>query len=159
MKSYLSLGSNIGNTRKNIDSALQNLQQDSKIKIIKKSSYYKTEPVGYKDQEWFLNIVIEIETTYTPYELLKKCNEIEKELKRERVIRWGPRTIDIDILLYENFTSTDESLTIPHPRMTERGFVMIPLFEIAKDLTINNKPIKFYMNKFKEDVIKQTEEF
>ncbi|BBE31723.1 2-amino-4-hydroxy-6-hydroxymethyldihydropteridine diphosphokinase [Tepiditoga spiralis] len=154
MKSYLSLGSNMGNTKKNIDSALQKLQQDSKINITKKSSYYKTEPVGYKNQEWFLNIVIEIETTYTPYELLKKCNEIEKDLKRKRIIRWGPRTIDIDILLYENFTSNDKKLTVPHPRMTERGFVMIPLFEIVPEIKINNKPIKTYMKKFDEDVIK-----
>ena len=109
--------------------------------MITKSSYYETEPVGYEDQDWFLNGVIQIETTLEPKKLLEFCQSIEKQLKRKRIIRWGPRTIDVDILLYEHYNSDEEILTLPHPRMKERAFVMIPLFEIAPDLIINGIPI------------------
>ena len=98
------------------------------------SSIYETDPVGYVDQDAFLNIVVELETSLTPHELLKKCNEIEAELGRTREIHWGPRTVDLDILLYNEENMKTENLIIPHPRMTERGFVLIPLVEINPDL-------------------------
>ncbi|RKD32972.1 2-amino-4-hydroxy-6-hydroxymethyldihydropteridine diphosphokinase [Thermohalobacter berrensis] len=141
-KAYLGLGSNIGDKKYYIDSALKFLNENENINVTKVSSYYETEPVGYKEQDCFLNVVAKIETSFSPYDLLEYCNHIEQKLKRKRLIRWGPRTIDIDILLYENFTSDDEKLTIPHPRMTERAFVMIPLYEIAQDLVIEGKSIK-----------------
>ncbi|SHJ97691.1 2-amino-4-hydroxy-6-hydroxymethyldihydropteridine diphosphokinase [Paramaledivibacter caminithermalis] len=141
-KAYLGLGSNIDDKRKNIDMAVDMLRNSKDIKIINISSYYETEPVGYHDQDWFLNIVVEIDTSLEPYKLLEFCNYIEEKLKRKRIIRWGPRTIDVDILLYEGFDSEDEKLTLPHPRMTERAFVMVPLYEIAPDIKINNIDIK-----------------
>lgn len=141
-KVYLGIGGNIGNKRENINQCIDLLNRHEEIKVNKISSYYETEPVGYTDQDWFLNVVVEIETSIEPYDLLKYCNQIEEQLKRKRVIRWGPRTIDVDILLYEDFTSTDEKLTVPHPRMTQRAFVMIPLYEIAKDIKINGIEIK-----------------
>ena len=141
VKAYLGLGSNMGDTRKNLDIAVDLLKSSKNITVIKVSSYYETEPVGYVEQDWFLNIVVQIETNFEPEELLVFCQQIEEVLKRKRIIRWGPRTIDVDILLYEHYTSNEESLTIPHPRMTERAFVMIPLYEIAPDLVIEGKSI------------------
>jgi 2-amino-4-hydroxy-6-hydroxymethyldihydropteridine diphosphokinase len=140
-KAYLGLGGNIGDKKANIDGAIELLRQNKGIEVGKISSYYETEPVGYEDQEWFMNVVIEVETELSPYELLEACQEIENELKRVRLIRWGPRTIDVDILLYEDFNSKDEKLTVPHPRMTERAFVLVPLYEINKELDINEKNI------------------
>lgn len=154
-KVYLGLGSNMGNTRENIDNAIKILGQHDRIKIVKKSSYYETEPVGYKDQEWFLNRVVQIDTTLSPYDLLLYCHFIENQLKRKRIIRWGPRTIDVDILLYEDFISDDEKLTIPHPRMLERAFVMIPLYEIAPCQEINGQKIKEIMENFKGEEIRK----
>lgn len=140
-KAYLGLGSNMGNTKQNLQSAIDSLESFEGVTILKKSSYYETEPVGYDDQDWFLNLVIELETTLEPKELLVLCQTVEELLKRKRIIRWGPRTIDVDILLYENYRSNEEILTVPHPRMTERAFVMIPLYEIAPNLMIGDSPI------------------
>ncbi len=139
-KIYLSLGSNIGDTKYNLDQAVELLKE--KINIFKQSSYYETEPVGYKDQDWFLNIVIEGETDLTPEDLLKFTQSIEEKMKRVKTIRFGPRIIDLDILLYEKEVIETKDLIIPHPRMEERAFVMLPLYEIAPNLTIKNKKIE-----------------
>jgi len=157
VKAYLGLGSNMGDTQKNIDTAITLLKHTEGIEVIRQSSYYETEPVGYTDQEWFLNIVLEIKTDLAPKDLLKVCQGIENELKRKRIIRWGPRTIDVDILLYENYTSDEEYLTIPHPRMTERAFVMVPLYEIASNLNINNMPISDIVKNLKGEEIRKVE--
>ncbi len=154
-KAYLGLGSNMGNKKENIDSAIGLLREHHQINITKISSYYQTEPVGYKDQDWFLNIVVQVDTSLVPYALLAYCNQIEEKLKRERKIRWGPRTIDIDILLYEKYISNEEKLTVPHPRMVERSFVMIPLYEIAPDLEIEGKPIKEIIDRLKGEKIER----
>lgn len=157
-KAYLGIGGNIGDKKENIKKTLELLGNHEAIEITNISSYYETEPVGYTDQDWFLNIVAEIETSLDPYELLKYGNYVEAELKRERIIRWGPRTIDVDILLYEGFTSDDEKLTVPHPRMCERAFVMVPLYEIAKDIQINGKNIKDIVENLKGEAIRKLEE-
>jgi 2-amino-4-hydroxy-6-hydroxymethyldihydropteridine diphosphokinase len=141
-RAYLGLGGNIGDVKANIQEALRLLQANNAVKLMKQSSYYETAPVGFEQQAWFLNIVIEIETELPPYELLELCNKVEYQLKRERLIRWGPRTIDIDILLYEGFESNDPKLIVPHPRMHERAFVIIPLYEIAPNLFIKNQGIR-----------------
>lgn len=131
---YLSLGSNIGNRLDYLRKSVQLLQKTGSIRVNKVSSIYETDPVGYVDQAAFLNIVVEIQTQLTPHELLKKCNEIEEELGRTREVRWGPRTVDLDILLYNEENVKTENLIIPHPRMTERGFVLVPLVELNPDL-------------------------
>jgi 2-amino-4-hydroxy-6-hydroxymethyldihydropteridine diphosphokinase len=141
-RAYLGLGGNIGNVKENIEEALRLLQSNGNLKVLKISSCYQTAPVGYVEQDWFLNIAAEIQTELPPYELLEHINNVEQQLKRERLIRWGPRTIDIDILLYDNFESNTDRLTIPHPRMTERAFVIIPLLEIAPNLNIKGQSIK-----------------
>ncbi|WP_144513499.1 2-amino-4-hydroxy-6-hydroxymethyldihydropteridine diphosphokinase [Bacillus sp. FJAT-22090] len=132
---YVSLGSNIGNRLHYLQRAVQLLRESSRIEVEKVSSIYETDPVGYVDQSPFLNMVVELKTSLSPHELLKKCNEIEAELGRTREIHWGPRTVDLDILLYNEEIMKTESLLIPHPRMTERGFVLIPLVEINPVLT------------------------
>lgn len=154
-KAYLSLGSNIGDKKNNLHSAIKLLKENENIKVNIISSLYETEPVGFVEQDKFYNIVVEISTSLNPYKLLEYLNEIEEKLFRERIIRWGPRTIDIDILLYDNFISDDEKLTIPHPRMKERAFVMIPLYEVSKDVLINNKKIEFLMQELDNSGIKR----
>jgi len=131
---YIGLGSNMGDKSGNIQKALVLLGQFSKIKVVKKSSLYETEPVGYEDQDWFVNAVAELETGLSPQELLDALMKIEQDMGRKREIKWGPRTIDLDILLYNQLCLNEPDLIIPHPRMHERAFVLVPLAEIAPDV-------------------------
>lgn len=155
-KVYISMGSNIGNKKENLDRAVEILKE--KLKITRISSYYETEPVGYKEQDWFINIVLEALTDISPHELLEFCQGIEKEMKRVKTIRFGPRIIDVDILLYEGFESDEEELTIPHPRMKERAFVMHPLNEIAPELIIGGEPIGEIIKNLKGEQIRKSED-
>jgi len=129
---YLSLGSNLGHREANIASALKMLGQEAWI--LKVSSLYETEPVGYKDQPWFLNCVCSVETDLSPQALLKFVKAIERKLGRREDIRFGPRLIDIDILFYNSLILDSPDLIIPHPRLVERAFVLLPLREIAPAL-------------------------
>lgn len=129
---YLSLGSNLGHREANIKSALKMLGQEARI--IKVSSLYETEPVGYKDQPWFLNLVCVVETELAPQALLKFVKAVERKLGRKSTRRFGPRVIDIDILFYHDLVLDSPDLTIPHPRLAERAFVLVPLKEIASRL-------------------------
>jgi len=129
-KVYIGLGSNVGDKKKYLNSALKMINEDE-TKVIKVSDFYQTKPVGYVDQEDFLNCTAEIKTVLPPAELMEYLIGIENVLKRERKIRWGPRTIDLDILLYDNEIISLEEVTIPHPRMHERFFVLEPLCQIA----------------------------
>lgn len=131
--SYLSLGSNLGDRETNIASALKMLGQETQI--LKVSSLYETEPVGYKDQPWFLNCVCAVETELSPQALLKFAKAIERNLGWERTIRFGPRAIDIDILFYDGLILDSSDLVIPHPRLAERAFVLVPLKEITPGLS------------------------
>jgi len=127
-KAYLSLGSNIENREDFLKKAIFEIKKIAKI--IKKSKIYETSPVGYKKQGDFLNMVIKIVTTLKPQELFEKIQKIERELGRERKIKNGPRTIDIDILTFEDTIIDEPNLKIPHPRMHERKFVLVPLLEL-----------------------------
>lgn len=127
---YLALGSNIEPREHYLKETIRLLNEEG-VQVGLVSSIYETEPVGYTDQPEFLNMVVEAKTKLSPVELLQTCQRIEKQLGRKREIRWGPRTVDIDILLYNNEVIESEELTIPHPRMHERGFVLVPLHEIA----------------------------
>ncbi|MFJ7828491.1 2-amino-4-hydroxy-6-hydroxymethyldihydropteridine diphosphokinase [Psychrobacillus sp. NPDC096623] len=131
---FISLGSNIGNRLDYLQQAVRLLQQVEQVNVINVSSVYETDPVGYENQAAFLNMVVEIETLLSPHEILKRCNEIEAQLGRTRDIHWGPRTVDLDILLYNEENMKTEDLIIPHPRMMERGFVLIPLVELQANL-------------------------
>lgn len=130
-RSYLALGSNLDNRQTNIIEAINRLSLIPEIVVVKRSSLYETEPVGYEDQHWFINAVIEISTILSPRRLLEVCLRIEDEMGRVRSIQKGPREIDIDILLYNELIVNEKDLKIPHPAMHERRFVLVPLFEIA----------------------------
>lgn len=156
---YLSFGSNLGNKLENIRQALKLLNETNGIKITKVSSIYETAPVGGVEQDYFLNGVCELETELTPYELLEAIQSIEYALKRVRKVHWGPRTLDLDILLFEDTVMNEARLTIPHPYMHERSFVLIPMNEIAPDVThpVLHKTIHEMVFEDK-DVIKISEE-
>lgn len=128
--SYLSLGSNMGDRLDMLKQAVRLLMEHPAIEIAAISSLYETEPVGFTAQEPFLNMVVHVQTDLSPLELLDFCQEVEQQLQRKRVVRWGPRTIDLDILLYNQEKIASERLVVPHPRMHERAFVLIPLLEV-----------------------------
>ena len=132
---YLSLGSNVGNRVENLRAAMRKLCGQG-ITVKRTSAVYETEPVDNAEQGWFLNCVAEMSTTLEPLELLHTLQQIEKELGRERTIPKGPRTIDMDILLYDDRIMSTLELTIPHPRMLQRRFVLEPLCEVAPSLLI-----------------------
>ncbi|MBO9131326.1 2-amino-4-hydroxy-6-hydroxymethyldihydropteridine diphosphokinase [Bacillus sp. 165] len=127
---FISLGSNIGNRFDYLKQAVSLLHEQSEIFVEDISSVYETDPVGYTDQDKFLNIIIKISTSLSPDELLRITQSVECELGRKREIRWGPRTIDLDILLYNQENIETEQLIVPHPRMFERAFVLVPLIEL-----------------------------
>lgn len=151
-KAFVGLGSNIGSRAKYLEDAIQLLDEHSEIQVTKKSSIYETEPVGYLDQEAFLNMVIEVETTLVNLDLLAVCQGIEKELGRKRTVINGPRTVDLDILLFNNENRTLEKLIIPHPRLKERAFVLVPLGEIAPNRKIptDGQVVKDVLEKLSE---------
>ncbi|TCS80137.1 2-amino-4-hydroxy-6-hydroxymethyldihydropteridine diphosphokinase [Tepidibacillus fermentans] len=129
---FLGLGSNMGDREDYLQQAIDRLDSHPHIRVINNSPIYETEPFGYRDQPYFLNMVVEVETELNAHELLQITQTIEKELGRKREIHWGPRTIDIDILLYGNEIIVSPELTIPHPYMRERLFVLKPLYDIYK---------------------------
>lgn len=133
---YLSLGSNLGDRKAQLQEAVRLLQSNPSISNMKMSSIYETAPVGYLNQDAFLNLVIRLETSLSPLGLLDACQEIEQALHRERLVRWGPRTVDLDVLLYGQEQLATERLTIPHPRMYERAFVLVPLQELMPSLIL-----------------------
>lgn len=132
---YLSLGSNLGDRISNIQQAVNFLINDSSIKVLKTSSFYETEPWGGVSKNWFANAVIRIETNLTHVELLKVTQNIEAKLGRDRSkeIRWGERSLDIDILFYDDLIFQNEILTIPHKELHKRAFVLVPMLEIAEN--------------------------
>ena len=131
VKAYLGLGSNIGNRELQLNEAIKILHDYQGIQVTQVSHIYETEPVGYTNQPKFLNLCIEIETELNPQSLLKCCLTTEQQLHRKREIRWGPRTLDIDILLFGDQIIEQDNLSVPHPRMKERSFVLIPLNDIT----------------------------
>ncbi len=128
---YIGLGSNMGDKLGTCRRAIEMLGKAGRL--VKVSSFYCTEPVGYANQEDFVNAVAAIETLLSPAALLARCHVIEDALGRSRLVRWGPRTIDLDILFYGDQVINDAELTIPHPLMATRAFVLIPLAEIAPE--------------------------
>ncbi|MCR4605569.1 MAG: 2-amino-4-hydroxy-6-hydroxymethyldihydropteridine diphosphokinase [Eubacterium sp.] len=128
---YLSLGANLGEREDNIQSALEILKEDEKIDVLKVADIIETKPYGVTDQPDFLNTCVCIKTLYSPHEMLDKIHETEKEKKRLRIKHWGPRTLDIDIIYYDDLVLQGEDLIIPHADMHNREFVLKPLAQIA----------------------------
>lgn len=128
-RAFLGLGTNIGDRRRHLLDAVQQTPD-----LVRASSVYETEPVGGPEQGPYLNIVVELATALDPFELLGVCRRLEIAAGRERRIRWGPRTLDVDVLWIDGVSVDEPELTVPHPRMHERNFVVVPLLEIAPDL-------------------------
>ena len=136
MKAVLGIGTNIGDRSQNIRNALRILDSIEEVSVTRVSSVYETAPWGYTEQRSFYNIVAEVETAYPPGELLAVCLGIEIGMGRVREFKNGPRIIDIDLLVYEGFVSNTEYLTVPHPRIGERDFVLVPLKELYEDMSV-----------------------
>ena len=147
MKAVIALGSNIGNPKENLDLALALLKEATDVKKV--SSYYITKPVGYEEQPDFVNAVCIIETELPAMELLNMLHGIEKAMGRERTVKWGPRTLDLDIIQYGSLLSKSEELTLPHPRAHERKFVLEPWHEIEPDaILLTHGKIEELLSKF-----------
>ena len=155
VQAYLGLGSNIGDRKQQLLKAIDLIGNIKGIKVTKQSSIYETAPIGYTDQPNFLNLCLEIESELSPQQLLKHCLDIEQQLHRVREIRWGPRTLDIDILLYSDNIIETDNLSIPHPRMQERAFVLIPLNDIASDKKDPRLNQKIHDLVFPDDTVKK----
>ena len=132
-RAYVALGSNLGDREENLCTALKHLQENG-VEVIKTSTFIETEPYGVTDQPGFVNAVCQVETELAPLELLRLLLSIEQEMGRVRLRRWGERNIDLDLLLYEDAVVESEELTLPHPDMQNRDFVLIPLAEIAGEV-------------------------
>lgn len=132
-RAYVALGSNLGDREENLCTALKHLQENG-VEVIKTSTFIETEPYGVTDQPGFVNAVCQVETELAPLELLRLLLNIEQEMGRVRLRRWGERNIDLDLLLYEDAVVESEELTLPHPDMQNRDFVLIPLAEIAGEV-------------------------
>lgn len=131
-RAFLGLGSNLGDRAGELARAVASLEAAGDLVAV--SSVYETDPVGGPEQDDFLNIVVELDTQDSPERLLERCQELEQAAKRVRLERFGPRTLDVDVLLVEGEERSSEELTVPHPRMHERRFVLAPLAELAPDL-------------------------
>lgn len=135
-EAYIALGSNIPPKADYLEKSISRLEAQGDIEVLQASPIYETVPVGYTEQSDFLNMVAHIQTSLSAFKLLEVCQEIEQELGRERTIKWGPRTIDLDILLYNQENIETEQLVIPHPRLHERAFVLVPMAELAPNLIV-----------------------
>ena len=144
MNVFIGLGSNLGNRKENIAKAIEKLSKTSGIELVKQSSLIETEPYGKVDQPDFLNCVIIVKTDINPEHLLEICNKIENDLGRIRKEKWGPRTIDLDILFIDDYVIHTPDLVVPHPEVHLREFVLTSLNEIAPDFVhpVLNKTIK-----------------
>ena len=155
---YLGLGSNLGERDKMLAQAVRALDSP-RLRILRLSPVYETEPVGPADQNWFLNLVAEAQTDLFPLQLLHRTSKVEAQLKRRQLAPNGPRTIDIDILLFSNFVIDADSLVIPHPRFRERRFVLAPLADLAPHLRdpVTGKSIRELLAELKGQIVRRVE--
>ena len=138
----LGLGGNIGDPPANMAAALQKLRSGGKVDVDTVSRLYRTPPWGKTDQDWFFNACAKVHTSLSPHALLDACLSVERQLKRRRLERWGPRTIDIDVLTYDEEIIHEDGLSIPHPHMHERAFVLLPLSDIAADVVVRGRTVR-----------------
>jgi len=150
---YIGIGSNLGDKVGQCEKAITAILKADQNKLLARSSFFKTRPQGYTSQDWFVNGVIKIETKLDPHQLLQALKEIEFQLGRRETFRWGPRTIDLDILLFDEKEIRTKELQIPHPHLQERQFVLIPLAEIDCGLIhpVLKKSIAELLEDIKED--------
>ncbi len=148
MKAVLGIGTNMGNRQENIDNSLEALTLVPNINVLRSSSVYETEPWGFKEQQSFYNIVCEVETSLSPEALLGVCLGIEAGMGRVRQFKNGPRVIDIDVLVYEGEYRNTNELTLPHPRIQERAFVLVPLKDLYPDMDVLGISYKNFWENF-----------
>ncbi len=150
---YIGIGSNLGDKLNHCEKAISEILKIDHHKLLAKSSFFKTQPVGNTSQDWFVNGVIKIETPLEAVELLRTLKTIESRLGRMKTYRWGPRTIDLDILFFDDEEIHTEELQIPHPHIQDRQFVLTPLAEIDRNLVhpVFKKPVHELLNNSKED--------
>jgi 2-amino-4-hydroxy-6-hydroxymethyldihydropteridine diphosphokinase len=152
---YLSIGSNMGEAIENCKESIRRLESIEGISLKKVSSFYKTSPLGDINQNWFVNCAVCLKTDFTAEVLLQTCLAIETSMGRVRKKRWGERVIDIDLILYGDQIIENEFIHLPHPRMLERGFVLIPMTEIApeKNHPLSNRPMHTYLPKISDQQV------
>ncbi len=154
----IGLGSNIGDKAANIADALARLTEKGDIRLVAASRLYRTAPWGVTNQDWFVNACIAVATDLAPRDLLARCLSVETDMKRVRKERWGPRVIDVDVLIYGDATMNDPDLTLPHPRITERAFVLVPLMEIAPGVEIRGHVPAYWLARLDADEVVPLEE-
>ena len=154
---WLALGGNVGDSRALLDRAIALLCDGPSVRLVARSSDYRTAPWGVTEQAPFINVCIAVATALTPHQLLTRAHEVERTLGRDRAReqRWGPRTADIDIIAYDDVTLHDETLILPHPRLFERAFVLVPLSEIAPDLVVAGTRIADAVARFAHESIEK----
>ena len=150
---YIGIGSNLGDKLNHCEEAVSEILKIDRHTLLAKSPFFKTQPVGYTSQDWFVNGVIKIKTDLEALELLRTLKTIESQLGRMKTFRWGPRTIDLDILFFDDVEIHTEELQIPHPHIQDRQFVLIPLAEIDQNLVhpVLKKTVHELLTNFKED--------
>ena len=154
---YLGLGGNVGDVAASMQAALDRLGAHPGCGVTAVSRVFRTPPWGPVEQDWYLNACVAIETDLDAPALLDFVLQIERSLGRVRLTRWGPRTLDIDILLYGDEPVSLDNLTIPHPRMAERAFVMVPLADIASEVVLDGRTIRDHAEAFRENDIELTD--
>ncbi|MFY0666116.1 MAG: 2-amino-4-hydroxy-6-hydroxymethyldihydropteridine diphosphokinase [Natronospirillum sp.] len=150
---FVGLGSNLDDPISQLDTAIDSLQRTPEVSVLAVSGYYRSSPVGPQDQDDFINAVVELSTSLEPEALLEAVQAIELKQGRVRERHWGPRTLDLDILYYEGVTRDTKTLTVPHPRMTERAFVLIPLYDLAPELVIDGQPLEHWLDKTDDQTV------
>jgi 2-amino-4-hydroxy-6-hydroxymethyldihydropteridine diphosphokinase len=138
----IALGSNIGDKAANIDRAIGLITQTGDVRLVRRSRDFSTPPWGKTDQDWFVNACISVATALSPHALLARAQEVERKMGRERTVKWGPRIIDVDLLIYRDVSLNEADLVLPHPYIGERAFVLAPLMDIAPDLQIKGKSVR-----------------
>jgi dihydroneopterin aldolase/2-amino-4-hydroxy-6-hydroxymethyldihydropteridine diphosphokinase len=158
---YIGIGTNLGDKKSNISKAVHFINSDLNCRILKSSSIYEASPYGFEHSSDFLNAVLKLETDYTLHELFNFLKSIEKKMGRKKTDKWEAREIDLDILLYDDITHSDEVLTVPHKGITERDFVLMPLIELEPGLIhpeLKEKIADISIKHLKKNIIKKLPE-